>query len=330
MIIFLKTEYGIETSMPRSTARFIPYDLRPAKQAERRIMLDFLENAKEGGLYISDSRYVGMGGFKFHDFVMMHRHVGLREMISLEHDTKLAERALFNRPYDFIKVQHTRSSKNINQSGGNKKSIFWLDYDDSLNDDIVYDISLLGDKLVNNSLAFITVAADLPSDLMPLNEAERKASLVDQFGDFALSVTLEDVEDQSFSIATYKILLSLITNAFAARAPLQFTSGFRVLYRDTTNMLTIGGYLTDAATASMIAQKVKTNLPFLCRDTAKPYKIRNFNLSERERALIEFASSKKRASKEANQLRRLGIKNADIEAYRDLLRFVPRYFETLF
>ncbi len=72
--------------MKPSTAKFIPYDLRPAKQAERRILLDFLKCGNEAGLTISDCRYVGMGGTRFIDFHLMHRFLSVNRMISLERD----------------------------------------------------------------------------------------------------------------------------------------------------------------------------------------------------------------------------------------------------
>jgi hypothetical protein len=146
----------------------------------------------------------------------------------------------------------------------------------------------------------------------------------------ALAVTLDDVEDSSFPDATYKILVAAFRNAFAARSPLEFAPDFRVLYRDTVNMITVGGYLVHDREHKRISRRLRKSLPFLYKSSDKPFRIRNFNLSERERALIEFASSRKRSSKEANQLKRLGITANEIDAYRDLLRFMPRYFEALF
>jgi hypothetical protein len=141
-----------------------------------------------------------MGGFKFYDFILMHRHVGLREMISLEHDKKMAERAQFNRPYDFIRVENKSASTFLEERAEINKTIFWLDYDDSLNDTIIEDIYTAGNKLANGSMIFVTVAADLPRDLRDQNERARQASLRDQFGDLALAVTLDDVEDSSSAV----------------------------------------------------------------------------------------------------------------------------------
>src|SRR4051794_25050618 len=90
---------------PRSTARFIPYDLRPAKQSERKILVDLLKTGGDIGLPIGDYRYVGMGANRFYDFLMLHKHLGICSMVSLEHDPKMFKRAAFNVPYNFIDVR---------------------------------------------------------------------------------------------------------------------------------------------------------------------------------------------------------------------------------
>ena len=74
--------------MKASTANFIAYNLRPAKQTERRLLLDFLSCAREEGIANSEYRYVGMGGMMFYDFHLIHRFLGISQMISLERDKK--------------------------------------------------------------------------------------------------------------------------------------------------------------------------------------------------------------------------------------------------
>ena len=53
--------------MKPSTAKNVAYNLRASKQAERRILIDFLKCANEAGVTISDCRYVGMGGTQFYE-----------------------------------------------------------------------------------------------------------------------------------------------------------------------------------------------------------------------------------------------------------------------
>ena len=315
--------------MSRSTATFVAYDLRPAKQTERRMLLAFLECAKEVGLMDSDYRYVGMGGYKFYDFILMHRYVGLKNMISIEHDSDIIDRCEFNRPYNFIEIKGTDTYRFLNSDNYDDRTVYWFDYDSSLSDSIIDDIQLLGSNIKLGSFAFFTVAADVPGDLKELRDVERLEELQEQFGDLALELHLEDVENSNFSRTVYKILNSAITNAFSARADGCFFPEFRILYKDTTKMLTVGGYFCTIEESEKLRKKLNKSLPFLVKNDSEPFRIRHFNLSERERHLIEFASTAGRRCKEANQLRRLGIKDSDIEAYRDLVRFMPRYFETI-
>jgi len=154
-----------------STTDFISYDLRPAKQTERRILLDFLKCANECGMTISDCRYVGMGGTAFYDFHLMHRFLGVNRMTSLE------------------RFCHKNQAKGL-------------------------------------------------------------------------------------------------------------------------------------------SKRMKADLPFLLK--APPYKIRNPNLTERERVVFDLAVTKRRSnSKQSNALKKLGFKRRDFDAYRDLIRFLPRYHESI-
>ena len=70
---------------PKSTAKFVSYDLRPSKQIERKMMLDSFGAALESGFPISEYRYVGMGGNRFYDFMLVHKFLGIEQMTSLEH-----------------------------------------------------------------------------------------------------------------------------------------------------------------------------------------------------------------------------------------------------
>ena len=83
----------------QSTARYVSYDLRPAKQCERKMMLDSFSAAMEAGFAIPDYRYVGMGGNRFYDFILIHKYLGIDKMVSLEHDEKMLTRARYNCPY---------------------------------------------------------------------------------------------------------------------------------------------------------------------------------------------------------------------------------------
>ena len=314
--------------MKPSTASFIAYDLRPAKQAERRILLDFLKCASEAGIRTSDCRYVGMGGTKFYDFHLIHRFLGVDQMVSLERHAPTRVRAEFNCPYNFIKVSEQTATDFLASDSDGTPTIYWLDYDDGINTDIAADIIALGTKLKLGGFAFVTVYADPPGVLANQSKDQRLEYFQQYLGDFSVGLSAEDMENSTFPRTVYRVLSAAFKNAFAARTDGKFLDLFQIQYRDSAPMLTIGGCFCALKFVQDLTQRVKSDLPFLLRNP--PYKIRNLNLTERERSLFDVAVTKKRASSaQFNLLKKLGFKKADFDAYQDLIRFLPRYYESI-
>ena len=93
-------------------------------------------------------------------------------------------------------------------------------------------------------------------------------------------------------------------------------------------MVTVGGCFCKTSHASAILNRVRTDLPFLVKKF--PYKSRHLNLTERERVLFDMAVTKPDAnSTQTTSLKSLGFKKRDFDAYRDLIRFLPRYHESI-
>jgi hypothetical protein len=311
-----------------STAVFIPYDLRPAKQAERRILLDFLKCANDAGLAVSDCRYVGMGGTMFYDFHLIHRFLGITKMISLERDPDTHPRCRFNRPFEFISVRKTTAGTFMAKDRNKTPTIYWFDYDDGFGPEIIADIMSLGARVQLGGFAFATVCETPPGALAKHSKEQRLAYFQEQIGDFAIELTADDFENAAFPGTIHRILVQAFQNAFAGRSEGQFQSLFQIRYRDTSPMITVGGCFSSTSDASKIHDRVRSDLPFLLSD--RPYHIRHLNLTTRERDLFDIAvTTPRKNSRQTSSLRSLGFKKADFDAYRDLLRFLPRYFESI-
>ncbi|MGN6705565.1 MAG: O-methyltransferase [Rhodanobacter sp.] len=317
--------------MSSSSARYLPYEIRPCKQTERRLLLDYLACAKSAGLPVATMPYIGMGGIKFYDFILMHKFVGVSAMTSLEHDAKVMPRCEFNRPYEFITVINKTCGDYLSEVSNDDlaPATFWLDYDGDLSDEVKADIQQLGTKVKSESLIFVTVASGVPLDLVDQNENMRLASLREQFGDYALSVTLEDVENSNFPTAIYKILVRVLKSSFAARTDCKLDLSFQVAYSDGKQMLTVGGLFAAPATIGKMNAALAATLPFLSSDLAEPFWIVRHNLSERERTLFDFASTTPDGSPARERLLELGFKEKEIQEFTKLMRFVPRYFEAI-
>ena len=314
----------------RSTAHFISYDLRPAKQTERRILLDLLKISGDCGLPISDYRYIGMGANRFYDFLLVHKYIGIRNMISLEHDSKMYKRAQFNCPYKFIEVLETNSSDFLSADEFEEPTIIWFDYDGGIGPEIVQDISDLGNKLKLNDFCFVTVFGGPPGVVDRCNDEERHEWVKDIFGPLAGDVDRDDVERANFPDAVHKVITTAFTQAFAARRDGNFFPFLQVEYADSLPMITVGGAFLANGQKTQMKQKIRSAMPFIMGNQPKFYEIKSLHLTEKERSVFDLVATKSdKRSAERNQIKRLGFKDAQISAYRDLLRYFPRYVETM-
>ena len=317
--------------MPRSTGKFISYDIRPAKQSERLILVDMLKAASDSGLPIGRYRYVGMGANRFYDFLLMHRYLGIADMISLEHDEGFFERAKYNAPYKFIDVRNISSADFIAADDKKAPSIYWLDYDGGISKQIISDINDYADAAKIGDFIFMTVSGNPPRAIDRENDAGRLAWLQDQLGAVAGDVTVEDVERATFPDAVHKVLWTGFKTAFAARTDGAFYPLLQVSYADSMPMITFGGAFLTAGQAVGVTEKIEQDLPFLNLSTRSKYEIRSLHITDKERTLFDMAvTSKSARSSEKNKLKNLGFRESEIKSYKDLLRYIPRYVETIF
>ncbi len=314
--------------MKRSTTSFIAYNLRPAKQTERRLLVDFLKCAYEPAHGISECRYVGMGGTMFYDFHLVHRFLGISRMISLERDSSTYSRSRFNCPFDFITVKNETVANFLASDQDESPTIYWLDYDDGISPEIASDITSLGTKLRVGGFAFVTVYAEPPGILERQSVEQRLEYFQTYLGELSLGLTSADMENSAFPNTVHRILMSAFANAFAARLDGAFQPLFQVQYKDSADMVTVGGCLSSPAVAPEFVRRVKADLPFLSGN--KLYKVRRLNLTERERLLFDIAvTSAAERTEQETSLRRIGFRKQDFDAYRDLIRFLPRYHESI-
>ena len=314
---------------PKSSALVVSYDLRPGKQCERMIMVDSLWTAMEAGYRVSSYRYVGMGANRFYDFVMMHKYLGIGNMISIEHDPEMYQRAMFNRPFEFISVVQTSANDFVLTDRYSGNTVYWLDYDSRIDPNMVQDVRDLCPRVAVGDFVFVTVNGMVPRSLEPLGSVARLAETRELFGDTAASLEVTDVEKASFPVAARKILEAAFKNAFSSRSDGTFCPFFQIRYADSTEMLSMGGVFDGSDRSSQLMELLKCRMPFLQRGTDDPYQIGRFDYTERERRLLDFAvTARRKNAKELGQLQTLGFDAQDINRYRELLRYHPRYVET--
>jgi hypothetical protein len=149
-------------SMARSTAKFIAYDVRPAKQTERRGIVEFLNCAKHAGFDVSNYRYVGFGGTKFIDFQLMERYVGFKKYRSIEHDAEIFNRCKFNKPFNSIEMFDGPLSVFLSTDTSPENSVYWLDFEIGLNGELFSNLNSIASRAKDGDIILVTIKADLP------------------------------------------------------------------------------------------------------------------------------------------------------------------------
>src|SRR5215467_3649289 len=141
---------------PSSTFK-VQYDLRPAKQVERRMLMDAFQRLAESGFQIRDYQYTGFGSVYFVDFILFHKIFGLQRLLSLEHEAVLESRVRFNKPFSCVDVRMQPAAVAIPNLSRDLKHILWLDYDGILRRDFLSDIKAALSILPAGSILLVTV-----------------------------------------------------------------------------------------------------------------------------------------------------------------------------
>lgn len=230
-----------------SSTNRIDYSLRQNKAIERGIVFDGMRKVMERLALGPSSVYIGFGSVWFTDFHLAHRHLGIREMISLESDEVTARRAEFNKPYRTIRVIPGDSEDKLPElleepELQDRPWVVWLDYDQALGEDRLEQIDDMVRYLPPDSYLVATFSATPGQYGKP---AVRPRTLKRLFG-FAMAEE-PDVEAVREEVDLARILSETLEARMQALAieagrPPAIPS-FRLRYRDGVTMVTVGIFL---------------------------------------------------------------------------------------
>lgn len=151
-----------------NTGLKINYSVRPAKNMERKMMKDVFSRFFVFD-ELSEYQYIGFGSKYFTDFILFHRSLSIKKMISIECDRHNQTRYQFNKPYDFIEMIFGQSSEVLPKLKYDKKSIVWLDYDYSFDLSMLSDLIFLVKNLKSGSILSLSFSSEVP-DIQKLKD----------------------------------------------------------------------------------------------------------------------------------------------------------------
>jgi hypothetical protein len=301
----------------------VPYDLRPGKQVERRMMFDALQILAGSGFPIGDYQYTGFGSIFFVDFTLFHKYLGLTRMLNVEHDRSIEKRVQFNMPFKLIDVQFKSAAEIIPGLSPDRQHILWLDYDDFLTESVLQDVGSAMSQLSAGSILLVTVDVEPP--VRPGTPAEWES----YFRKHAGPLIPHDWDTESYGLdklprVSREILRRAIDGALAYRDEVEFSPLFSFLYADGHRMYTLGGMLTTKSERRKLGRADFESAHYIRASLDEdPFRILVPNLTRRERLYLD--AHMPAAAGWVPTAFELAVE--DVDAYRDIYRFYPNYVE---
>jgi hypothetical protein len=312
----------------------IHYALRPAKNIQRKMLLEVFRHLGEFGA-TDDFRYIGFGSTYFSDFTLFHRALGFKKMISIERDLSNRERFEFNRPFDCVDIKFGDSSEILPKLKWGDKTILWLDYDGSLGPSVLTDVRFFCSSAPSGSVIIVTLNAE-PDELGLEGVSARLEKLEALVGRERIPIGTKEGNFAAWGTANIfrRIITSQIFETLADRngalkpsAKIRYRQLFNFQYSDGAKMMTVGGLIYEASRLSDVEKSKFQDLDFVRTATkanSEAYRIEIPRLTFKEiRSLDRQLPRRARA-----RLKLPRVPADDIKKYERLYRYFPTFAET--
>ena len=229
----------------------INYALRPAKHTERRMLCDVFRQASNFDR-LSNYTYVGFGGIEFSDFIMFHRSLGIKNMISMERADHALPRVESNKPFNTITIVGEPSSKALPKFAWDRPHIIWLDYDDPLKLEMLLDVSTITSKAKSGSILTFSFQCFEAREITLAKPKSQDAvsHFISTFGRDRVSLETDelDLRGTKFGDLGRKMMLNEIQSQLAIRnlgsdqhETLEYREICSIRYSDNAPMFTVCG-----------------------------------------------------------------------------------------
>lgn len=308
----------------------VHYELRPAKQVERRMLLHAFHELRSAGFTISNYEYTGFGSIYFVDFALFYRYLGLTRMTSVEGDMDIRNRVKFNCPYKFINVVHDDISDHISRLSPRAHHILWLDFDSILTEELLNAVQLAATQLSAKSILLVTVDVEPPGrpeeGLTNWNPTAWMRHYRQEAGaHFWRGISRKDFARDALPETNARILRSVIDEGLRERET-EFIGMFSFLYADGHRMLSVGGMIGGEEDRRSIQSLNRDELFFLRDDITKsPFPIRVPLVTRKERHYLD----QNMPCPNSWSPSAFEMKPGDIDDYRTIYRYYPAYAEML-
>lgn len=326
--------------MKRPSYERVDYTVRPAKSIERKMLCEAL--VRLGHFRdLTQYRYVGLGSIFFSDFILIHKSLGIKDLISIEREVGDKKRFEFNCPYKFIKLLFGNSNDVLlYKLEWTKKLILWLDYDYKLNENVFRDISIFSLNAKSGSIILLTIDVE-PDDSDKDEETGKHISRCDKLAErigiskIPLGTEEKDLLDSAgFQKVCFEIIDNEINRMISMRNDgkeyndkLKYKQLFNFLYKDgSAQMLSVGGIICSQNDEKKIQDCNFEKLKFI-NSAIKPYEIVVPKLTFREVRYLDKKLSLKKSSVKKKRDNLSFLSEEMKENYSKIYRYFPTFVE---
>jgi hypothetical protein len=304
----------------------INYSLRPAKNIERKMIVDVLRRLRAFAP-LTDYRYVGLGSTYFSDFALFHKALNIQTMISIEQDEENAERFEFNAPFGCVQMRFGHSTSVLPTLDWQAETIAWLDYDGSLDGGILADVGFVAAEAKPGSVLMITTNAHPVSLTSAPGRVEKLRADVGAENVPAEIDKPADLADWKLARACRQIFDNAIAATLRDRnaglpddAQMRYRQLFNFNYQDGAKMLTVGGLLYRADQEDVVEACAFDDFAWVKTDE-EPYLIEAPNLTFREMRRLN-----EQLPRDAD-LEAPGVPDEDVRRYETVYRYFPAFVD---
>ena len=303
----------------------VAYDLRPSKQVERRMLLDFFRRLASCGVRVENFRYTGMGSIHFIDHILFHKFLGIGKLVSVEKEEEIEDRIYFNRPFDLVEVHMMEIGDFIPSLDSSEQHIVWADYDYRLSREILDDMRSAAYLLPLGSFILVTVDAEPPKNSG--GPADNLTYFKEVSGDlWNPKWSSGDFERECLQFRAISILANAFKEGVAGRPGIDVLPCFSFAYADGHQMATLGVQLGSDTEAGNLRKLKDRGAEYLVLDFEdSPFFIDVPVLTRRERLFFESTMP----SLNYGRVSESGVGEEDFKKFANVYRFLPSYAELL-
>jgi hypothetical protein len=307
----------------------VHYELRPAKQVERRMLVESFRRLGQDGFPISEYVYIGMGSIHFIDYTMFYRYLGIKKLKSAEYDFDAQQRAVYNRPFAAIDVYSGAVADLIDTMNRDDHHLLWLDYDGPLDRSHIQDVFSAVANARGGSILLITIDAEPIRDSSDGNRIYDSHATMEHYANHASRFLSPNYAQNDFSRnslpTTLLGILDRIFSSAAADIPkLDFFPLFAFQYADGHRMITYGGMVCDDLSRDKLRSGSAVSDSWVRQSVAGGlYEIKVPVVTRRERLLLDSVMPCQNDWQPAEFI----MSSAEIWQYREIHRFYPSFAE---